>query len=166
MKKFAIIILPLFLFACSSQKGNNAVMTGKHTIESTCPPEGACIFNVLKDKSLLVKIDSFDRTYYEYQDAPGKMVVVYAYNKTKNPNYQDDFYSEEVVFETDNELSNLKDGGEHDLFFTVKCFCRGKAGTYRLVAGTASIKDNSLHIKLPTNIIDNQVLKDIVVSFK
>jgi len=120
----------------------------------------------MKDKGLLVKTDDFDRTYYEFQDAPGKMVLIYAYNKTKNPAYKDDFYSEEVVLETNSELSNLKGEGEHDIFFEVKCFCRGKAGTYRLVAGTATIKDKLLHIKLPTNIIDNQLLKDITVSFK
>ena len=165
MKKLAFV-LSFLLLACSSQKSGNAAITGTHIIESDCPPEGNCSFEVLKDKSLLIKTDSFNRTYYEFQDAPGKMVLVYAYNKIKNPAYQDDFYSEEIVFETNNNLSNLKDGGEHDLFFSVKCFCRGKAGTYRLVAGTASIKNNRLHIKLPENIIDNQLIKDVVVSFK
>lgn len=166
MKKFVLIIIFTLLFACSSQKGTNAVITGKPTIESECPTEGICTFKVLKDKSLLVKNDSFNRTDYEFRDTPGKMVIVYAYSKTKNPAYQDDFYSEEVVFETDSNLSNLKGEGEHDIFFTVKCFCRGKAGTYRLVAATATVKENTLHIKLPTNIIDSQLLKDITVSFK
>jgi len=166
MKKFVFIILPVLLFACSSQKGGSTVIAGKHTIKSECPPNGICTFEMLKDKSLLVKTDNFDRTYYQFQDAPGKMVLVYAYNKTKNPAYQDDFYSEEVVLQTDNELSNLTGEGEHDIFFTVKCFCRGKAGTYRLVAGTATVKDNVLYIKLPTNIIDNQLIKDITISFK
>ena len=166
MKKLALIILPVILFTCSSQKGGNTGITGKHTIESECPADGTCTFEVLKDKSLFVKTDSFNRTYYEFQDTPGKMVIIYAYNKTKNPAYQDDFYSEEVVVETDNQLSNLTGEGEHDIFFTVRCFCRGKAGTYRLVAGTATVKNNVLHIKLPTNIIDNQLLKDITVAFK
>ena len=166
MKKLALAAISILLFACSAQKSNTTTITGKHVIESECPPEGACTFEVFKDKSLLVKKNSIDQTYYELQDAPGKVVVMYAYNKTKNPAYQDDFYSEEIVFETDTDLSNLKGEGEHDIFFTVKCFCRGKAGTYRLVAGTASFNDNKLHIKLPTNIIDNQLIKDVVVSFK
>ena len=166
MKKFALVILPILLFACSSQKGGGRTAMGNYTIMSECPPGGTCTFEIMKDKGLLVKTDSFNRTYYEFQDTPGKMVIMYAYNKTKNPAYQDDFYSEEVVVETDNELSNLTGEGEHDIFFTVRCFCRGKAGTYRLVAGTATVKDNVLHIKLPTNIIDNQLLKDITVTFK
>jgi len=165
MKKLTLIILPILLFACSSQKGK-AVASYNYTIASDCPPGGTCSFEVLKDKSLLIKSDSFDRTYYELQDAPGKLVLVYAYNKTKNPEFQDDFYSEEVVVETDDKFSNLKGEGEHDIFFTVRCFCRGKAGTYRLVAGTATVKNNLLHIKIPTNIIDNQLLKDISVSLK
>jgi hypothetical protein len=165
LRILSLFVLFLTLFGCATKRVA-ASITGKHTIESQCPPDGTCAFEVLKDKSLVISIDETNRTYYAVIDTPGKLVVSYKYSKTQNPEYQDDFYSEEVVFETDERFSNLTGEGEHDIFFKVQCFCRGKAGTYRLVAATATFKNNGLHIKLPTNIIDNQRLKDIDVSFR
>jgi hypothetical protein len=165
VRTLSFLVLILTMFNCGAKRDASHI-TGKHTIESECPPDGACTFEVLKDKSLVINTDETNRTHYTIIDTPGKSVVSYKYSKTQNPEYQDDFYSEEVVFETDERFSNLTGEGEQDIFFKVQCFCRGKAGTYRLVAATATFKNNGLHIKLPTNIIDNQRLKDIDVSFK
>jgi len=163
MKKLALALLCFVLLACAAQK--TASITGAYTLMNECPAEGTCTFEVLKDKSLVIK-SNLGKPYYELVNAPGKMVVKYAYNKTRYPDYQDDFYSEEIVFETDNELSNLKDKATTlPLYFTAKCFCRGKAGTYKADA-QVSLKDNLLHIALPATIIDNQLLKNIDVSFK
>ena len=163
MKKIALAFLPFVLLACTAQKTRS--VTGAHTVMNECPTEGTCTFEVLKDKSLVIK-SNLGKPYYEMANAPGRMVIKYAYNKTKNPAYNDDFYSEEIVFETDNELSNLKDKATTTpLYFTAKCFCRGKAGTYKADA-QVSLKDNRLHIALPAAIIDNQLLKNIDVSFK
>ena len=158
-------VLLLTIFSCTSKR-EAAFFSGKHTIEIECPPNGTCTFEVLKNKSLVISTDEANQTYYAVRDTPGKSVVSYKYSKTQNPEYKDDFYSEEIVFETDDRFSNLTGEGEHDIYFTVQCFCRGKAGTYRLVAATATFKNNRLYIKLPTNIIDNQRLRDIDVSFK
>jgi hypothetical protein len=165
LRILSLFVLLLTLFGCATKRVA-ASITGKYTIESQCPPDGTCAFEVLKDKSLVISIDETNRTYYAVKDTPGKSVVSYKYSKTQNPEYKDDFYSEEIVFETDDRFSNLTGEGEHYIFFKVQCFCRGKAGTYRLVAATATFRNNRLHIKLPTNIIDNQLLKDIDVSFK
>jgi hypothetical protein len=165
LRILSLFVLLLTLFSCATKRVAESI-TGKHTIESQCPPYGTCAFEVLKDKSLGISIDETNRTHYTIIDTPGKSVVSYKYSKTQNPEYKDDFYSEEIVFETDDRFSNLTGEGEHNIYFTVQCFCRGKAGTYRLVAATATFKNNGLHIKLPTNIIDNQRLKDIDVSFK
>jgi hypothetical protein len=164
VRTFSFFVLFLTIFSCGARRVA-ASITGKHTIESECPPDGACVFEVLKDKSLVISTDETNRTYYTVIDTPGKLVVSYKYSKTQNPEFQDDFYGEEIVFETDERFSNLTGEGEHDILFTVQCFCRGKAGTHRLVAATATFKNNRLYIKLPTNIIDNQRLRDIDVSF-
>ena len=164
VRTLSFLVLILTLFGCATKRVA-ASITGKHIIESECPPNGTCAFEVLKDKSLVISTDKTSRTYYTIIDTPGKSVVSYKYSKTQNPEHQDDFYSEEIVFETDERFSNLTGQGEHDIFFTVQCFCRGKAGTYQLVAATATFKNNRLHIKLPTNIIDNQRLRNIDVSF-
>ena len=164
MRKIALALLPIVLLACATQKTTS--ITGAHTIMNECPTQGTCTFEVLKDKSLVIKTN-LGKPYYEVADAPGKMVVKYTYNKTKNPAYQDDFYSEEIIFETDNELSNLKDKTTAiPVYFNAKCFCRGKAGTYKVDNAQVSLKDNQLHIALPATIVDNQLLKNIDVSFK
>jgi hypothetical protein len=165
MKKFAVTMLPVLLFACASQKDSTAALNGKPVIETPCPPEGKCTVTIHKDKSLHVKTDGINKLYYELADAPGKDVVIYAYNKTKNPDYQDDFYNEEVAFETDTQFSDLKAGIIPDMYFTVNCFCRGKAGTYKTEGGEVSINNDKLHIVLP-QIVDNQLTKDVVVLFK
>ena len=168
MKQFALMLLPFLVLACASQKSTKDTITGKHTIESQCPTQGTCNLEVLKDKSLVIKNDNFGRPYYATQDAPGKLVVRYTYTKKKNPLYQDDIYSEEVVFETDNTLSNIKKEAaftDVNLLFGVQCFCRGKAGYYRPQKGSVSYTKHHLTIKLPGDIIDNQLTKTITIAF-
>jgi hypothetical protein len=165
MKKFAVVLIPILLFACASKKDSAALLNGKPVIENSCPPEGKCTVTVHKDKGLLVNSDDIGKMYYELADKPGALVVSYAYNKTKNSDYQDDFYNEEVVFETDAELSNLKNGAKPDMYFNVNCFCRGKQGTYAVKNAEVLFKDNKLNIILPA-IIDNQLTKQITVLFK
>lgn len=165
MKKIFSIVLPVLLFACASQKDSTAVLNSKSTIESQCPPQGKCTITIHKDKGLLVKTDDFNKLYYEYAHAPGKVVVTYVYNKTKNPDYQDDFYNEELAFESDVNLSNIKAGMMPDIYFTVNCFCRGKQGTYKAEGAEVVMKDNKLHVILP-QIVDNQLTKEVIVSFK
>jgi len=168
MKKLALAIFPFLIIACASQK-NSDTITGKYTIESNCPTEGTCALEVLKDKSLLIQNDHLGRPSYTTQDSPGKTVFRYTYNKKKNPIYQDDIYGEEIVFDTDSDLTALKKGinaKEANLVFGVKCFCKGKAGYYRPQTGSAQYKNNTLYVSLPADVIDNQLTKEVQVSFK
>ena len=170
MKKFTLALIPFFILACASQQNTVTTITGKNTIESECPTEGTCNVEVLKDKSLfVVQNENSVRPYYELHDAPGKLVVRYTYAKKKNPLYQDDIYSEEVVFETDSELSNLKKSATPksvNMLFGVRCFCRDKAGYYNVDGGSITYKNDKLQIMLPADIIDNQLTKIIKISFK
>ncbi|TRW26772.1 hypothetical protein FMM05_05185 [Flavobacterium zepuense] len=164
MKRFIIVIILLTLTACKTQK-NFATTTP--VIESDCPTAGTCNFEVLKDKGLNVVKDNTGRTYYTIIDAPGKVVIKYAYNKTRNPALPDDFYNEVVAIETDAAFTNLTNGNHpEEVYVTVQCFCRGKAGTYVVIAAKVEYNNNKLHIKLPENIFDGQLTKDIWVSFK
>ena len=169
MKKFTLALIPFLLLACASQKNTKNDISGNYTIQSDCPTEGTCTLQVLKDKSLLIQNDNLGRPYYRLQDTPGKTVVIYTYAKKKNPIYQDDIYSEEVVFDTDSDLNALKKGinaKDANLVFGVKCFCKGKAGYYRPQTGSAQYKNNTLYITLPADVIDNQLIKEVQVSFK
>lgn len=165
MKKLAIFLLPLFLFACASKKEGFVVGNGTPVIQSNCPPEGTCAITVHKDKSLLVTKDDMGKLYYELADNPSKVVISYAYNKTKNPDYQDDFYNEEIIFESDAQLSNLEAGVKPEIFFTVNCFCRDRQGTYKVDNGNINFKNGLLSIGLP-QIINNQLTNQVTVLFK
>jgi len=168
MKNIKLVFVSFLVMACASQK--KAIdITCANTIVSECPVEGTCKLEVLKDKSLLVESNDIGKMYYNIQDTPGKTVIRYTYNKKKNPLIQDAGYSEEVIFDTDSDLSQLKAGVtaiQANLFFGVQCFCRDKAGYYKPKTGTITLKNNILHITLPADIIENQLTKDIEVSFK
>ncbi|MEL1244719.1 hypothetical protein AAEO56_10640 [Flavobacterium sp. DGU11] len=167
MKNIILAFLPFLLIACASKKGPAAFTEGKCRIESRCPDEGNCGFEVLKDKSLIIKSDGTGKPYYTLEDAPGKIVARYTY-AAKSGKYQDDAYTEEVIFETDSELSNLHKSNPKDakMLFGVHCFCRDKAGFYKVGKGLLDYQDNKLIIKLQDNIVEGQKTDLVMVSFK
>ena len=157
MKKIAFALLPFLLIACAPKKDAAAFIEGKHTIESPCP-EGNCKLEVLKNKSLSVKTDGTGMLYYSLEDAPRKVVIRYTYDRIFPKDVEDGQYTETIIFETDAEFSNLKTGNIKDtkMLFGVQCFCRGKAGFYKVSEGTVSYADEKLHVKIPDSIIDDQ----------
>lgn len=169
MKK-QILLYPLVIISlsCKSQKDTSASWKN-HSIETPCPPKTECTLEILESKSLLVKTDDTNHIYYQLQEASGKTVVKYTYKTISNPKLQDAGYSEEIIFETDEKLSNLNvnnaDIQKTKMLFGVHCFCRGKAGFYKVEQGNMSYVDKKLNIALP-NIIDDQKVKNITVNFK
>ncbi|AWH84635.1 hypothetical protein HYN59_05655 [Flavobacterium album] len=165
MKKFILALLPFLLIACASKKGATAFIDGEHTIESWCPPEGDCKFEIMKDKSLIIKTDGTGKLYYLVNDTPGRIVAKYVYIK-KSGAYQDDGYREEIIFETDARLSDLVVGNNiknTKMLFGVHCFCREKAGFYKVNEGTVSYSNETLHLRIPNNIIDQQQINMFTV---
>jgi hypothetical protein len=166
MKKTAFLyIVALFLLSCSA--GKETAMTSENTsVASPCPPQTDCTIEVLKDKSLDVKTDDTGHTYYNLQDTPGKTVLKYSYRKITDPKLQDAGYSETIIFETDGTASNLNYTGaaiqKVKMLFNVSCFCRGKAGVYKVEEGTISYKDNKLHIEIP-QLVDGQATRVVDV---
>lgn len=156
------------MFSCKSQKNSSATWKN-HTIETPCLPKSECTFEILENKSLLVKTDDTNHIYYHLQDTPGKTVVKYTYKTITDPKLKDAGYSEDIIFETDDKLSNLNATGadiqKTKMLFGVHCFCRGKAGFYKIEQGKMSYANNKLHIELP-DVIDNQKVKTVTVSFK
>ncbi|MFL9843220.1 hypothetical protein [Flavobacterium rhizosphaerae] len=166
MNKLLLLILPLIFFSCATGKG----LTDDYILESECPPQGECTLEILHNKGLAIKTDTAtNRPYYEITDTPGMLVVKYTYSKKRNPDYQDDFYNEEVIFETDSSLTALKEGirlKEAKALFGVMCFCRGKAGYYKPQSGTITLHGNLLTIQLPDDIIDGQLTQQVIAKFK
>ncbi|RWW91635.1 hypothetical protein [Flavobacterium cerinum] len=169
MKKQILVYISIIaLFSCKSQKDSSTTW-GKHTIETPCPPKSECNFEVLQNKSLLIKTDDTNHIYYHLENTPGKTVVKYTYKTITDPKLKDAGYSEDIIFETDNMFSNLNltdiDIQKTKMLFGVHCFCRGKAGFYKIEKGNMSYTNKKLHIELP-DVIDNQKTKTVSVSFK
>ncbi len=168
MKKIAIALLPILLAGCAQKKGVSAFIAGRHTIESQCPEDGKCKFEIIKDKSLAIKTDGTGMLYYSLEDAPGKVVVRYSYDYTVPKDVEDAGYTETIIFETDTDFSNLNTGNIQDtkMLFGVQCFCRGKAGFYKVTEGTIRYTDERLGVKIPDYIIDQQRINTIDASLK
>lgn len=169
MKKQILVFLSVIaLFSCKSQK-SPAESWKNYTIETPCLPKSECTFEVLENKSLLVKTDDTNHIYYHLQDTPGKTVVKYTYKTITDPKIKDAGYSEEIIFETDDKWSGLNTSGSDiqktKMLFGVHCFCRGKAGFYKIEKGNISYANKKLQISLP-DVIDNQKTKTVSVSFK
>ena len=167
MKNFALISTLLILFSCNSTKSLYEASNPTYS-ETSCPAEGECTFEVLKNKSLVIKKDGIDKVYYSLADNTATSVVKYRYNKKANPALPDSGYSEEIVFEIANDSKNLDYNSNNiqqtKMLFGVMCFCKGKAGFYPVNEGAVSYNDK-LHIEIP-ELVDNQKLKDISVTFK
>lgn len=167
-KQILLYLLVIMSLSCKSQKDTSASWKN-NSIETPCPPKTECTLEILENKSLLVKTDDTNHIYYQLQEASGKTVVKYTYKTISNPKLKDAGYSEEIIFETDEKLSNLNannaDIQKTKMLFGVHCFCRGKAGFYKVEQGNMSYVNKKLNIALP-NIIDDQKVKNITVNFK
>lgn len=168
-QKLLLVLVISTLFSCKSQKNIVPSSNAGYIIENPCPPEGNCTIEVIKDKSLLVKTDGSGHIYYQLKDTPGKTVIKYVYKKNTDPGLQDAGYSEEVIFETDEKLSGLSATGNDiqktKMLFGVHCFCRGKAGFYKIQQGSMNYSNKKLNIELP-EVIDSQKTKSVTVTFK
>jgi hypothetical protein len=161
MKNTIILMFLLLIVGCRTT--NISTTTGAFTIKNDCPAAGLCDFELLKGKSLAIKRDDFGHPYYTLLDAPGRVVGKYTYSKKRNPDYKDDFYDEEILFETDENFTDLN-ATDSKLIFGVKCFCRGKAGYYMVEKAEMEHKNNLLLITVP-NVIEGQLTKKIAVQF-
>ncbi|WP_294735196.1 hypothetical protein [uncultured Flavobacterium sp.] len=143
---------------------------GEQKTEMTCPEKGDCTIQILENKSLDIKSDGAGKVYYSPKDNPNKNIIIYRYTQHKHPNskLRDAGYIEEVVFETDKNITSL-DYKDADLqktrmLFGVLCYCKGKAGYYVVEEGSLLYKDNKLNISL-TDIVELQRIKDISITF-
>ena len=164
MKKILIPAIAFALFSCVSHK-NTILKSGEYSLESTCPEAGICSFEVSKDSSLVYKQSDLGKLYYETAAQPGKTILKYNYTKKTNPELQDDFYRENVIIETDSDISKLDKNTDIKMLFEVSCYCKGLAGFYKVEGGYAEYKDGKLLITVP-EVIDNQLTKYIVADIK
>ena len=141
MKITIISVLILFATFCTPK---NAVLV----TNSSCPKDGNCTVEVLKNKKLLVKTDDTDAIYFDIINDKNCSVVKYTYNRKVEKDLQDASYSEEIIFEVKNDAKNWRFINQNmqntKLLFGRHCYCKGQAGYFKINAGTItskSIKD-------------------------
>jgi hypothetical protein len=91
-------------------------------------------------------------------------VIKYYFNKKDNPVIQDDSYREEIMIETDSDLSKLSSANTK-VVFGVFCFCRDRAGYYEVKNATTEYKNNQLHVTLP-EVVSGQLTHNLVINIK
>jgi len=164
MKK-AILLSVVFwtvLSSCSSKKTvSEDRKNSRSQILTPCPENSDCSLEVHPGKSMAVKDDAIGAVYYELEDNSKKTTYHYTCNLKTDNQYQDAGYREEVIFEIDNsntdleltdaELQNTK------ILFGVWCYCKGKAGNYKIAKGTFSKKGKEIKIDFPAIVADQKV---------
>ena len=152
MKSIFLSFFLILMVGCKSQK--NLTSNGQPMLkEINCPEGGDCVFEVLKNSSLQIKIDDFGKIYPEI--VPGnKLVVKYHYKRDEVENVMDGNYSEYVYFEIDpNEKQIIlkdMDLQKVKMVFGRICFCRDDGGYFRVNNGDLFLfnSNNNLQVKL------------------
>ncbi|MEZ0006207.1 hypothetical protein ABH942_001570 [Flavobacterium sp. 28YEA47A] len=170
MKKYILLpIIGLIASCCSTKTSQATASNSKKTkIESSCPEKGICSFEILHNKSMNVKIDDTGKPYYELEENPDKVVFLYNYQeKIADKTLKDAGYREEIVFEVDKNYTDFSfsDKGIQStkMLFGVFCYCKGKAGNYKVTKGSLIKKGSDLQIDIPP-IVDNQIITHIKIS--
>jgi len=151
-----IILVPIafMLFSCGAKK-NDAIQALKTPhLESPCANDGNCSFEIIPQKSIEIKTDGFGKIYYELADHPEKIVYRYNYSdKVEDSTLQDAGYREEIIFEADSKTAAFSYEGKNiqltKMIFGVFCFCRGKAGYYKVNDGKVMKNGNEVVVQIP-----------------
>lgn len=164
MKKLIIAPLLLFVLSCGSTKTTTADINKQPVLTDTCPENGDCKIEIMKGSSLVIMQDGMGRPYYRVVENSAKDVVKYTYNLKKASPGTDDFYNEEIIFETASGLSN--NAKAEKMLFGVRCYCKGKAGYYHVKNGAINYDGSMLSVAIPPDIIDSQIISGYTVLFK
>lgn len=168
MKIITSVFCTILLLACSSKK---PISQNKKVacLVSSCPLDGACVLNVLDNKSLTIKNDEFGNLYYTIDEKLNSKVYKYVYSKTPNDNLQDGGYREEIVFELNDSILNQsfldKQLQSTKMLFGRFCFCRGQTGNYKVIDGNLDIVDNKITLNFNISEVP-QIIKNITIDLK
>jgi hypothetical protein len=163
----------LLIMCCGTkQKSVRTVIDQEKKSQTTCPDDGTCSFEILNNKSLLLKYDTTNQLYPEIVDAEN-IVFKFEYKRNEIANVEDGGYQELMFLELnpkditqkieDTSLQKVK------LLFARLCFCRGQTGYYKVRKGSLNITSlNNDSYKLELNFkIDEvpQIIKSISETF-
>jgi hypothetical protein len=153
MIKRTFIVLVFLSIGCNSSK-NIAPVENNH--KTVCPSDGDCTTNIFKNKSLKINTDTTGTLYYNLVDDAKASVIKFEYIKTVNTTFQDNNYSEEIVFEIPNNLDEIVLENQElqtiKMLFGKHCFCRGQAGIYAVQKGKLQLTKNNTSISFKLNL--------------
>lgn len=173
MKKIIYLFIAVFLVSCNAQKNRNKISSSKIVaINSSCPDDGVCSFEVLKNKTFFIQ-SKFGNTYPEITDG-NKTLLKFEYKRNVLPDTQDSHYNELIYVEIDSDMNALElkdeDLVKAKVSFGRLCFCRGQTGYYPIKSGQLNIFKNenetySFKLSFKVNEVP-QVITIIEESFK
>lgn len=149
MKKLLYLPFVFCLTFCNCKKdlSSKTVSNTITSITSQCPENGICTIELLKNKELNVKTDEFGSTYFTLIDNPKTSVIQYQYNRNVEKGLQDAQHKEQILFEINNDISNLnlqnEDLQKTKMLFGRLCFCRGQTGHYKVINGDLKLNKNN-----------------------
>ena len=141
MRYLCVIIICFLICSCNTKQ---KVLTVKEVdkLDSFCPDDGVCTFEVVQNKSLKILHDEFGNLYKEILEGTN-IILKFEYKRNQIPNTVDGHYRELIYVELDPnnltfelENSQLK---EVKLLFARLCFCKGQTGYYSVDKGRLSI---------------------------
>lgn len=158
-KKIMLLFLAFGLTFCSSQK--STIKNNLEVIEKTCPDDGICTVETLRNKRMEIRKDDFGSIYYQTVDSHETSVVIYQYNRKVEKGLQDGNYREEIVFEikkTDKKLllQDLK-LQQTKMLFGRFCFCKGETGYYEVKEGTLKLNQTGDRVDFNLDFIVTEV---------
>jgi len=155
---YLLFILILSISCDTSSKLTKSIPTTMQNI--TCPENGDCSFEVIKESKLLIKTDDFGKIYPEVVHGD-KLVIKYQFKKKPKKNIADSDYTEFVYFEIDaNEKQiNLKDKDlqKIKMLFGRICYCKGSMGYFRVTQGELYLVNNNRNLQLRSSFKINKV---------
>jgi len=171
MKPLLLFPLALFAFSCSTTTNtvdSKSTTMGNSKIDSTCPENVDCTFEIVQNKSLVVHTDEFGKSYYQLTDNPETVVFKYQHKLRTDKDLVDAGYLEEVLFEMDKNYGDFSFSGKElqktKLVLNVMCFCRsGKAGAHKISEGSIVKKGKQFSISLP-KIVDDQKTTELKIT--
>ena len=166
MRRLPLFLIAFFMFSCGAKK-SVAHLTMADLL-SECPKAGSCTVELLQNKSMVVTQNE-NRINYTLTDNPEKNVIVFKYNKTVKGNLQDASYREEIIFETNQAITNgnLSDSGlqSTQMLFGRFCYCKGQTGYYKVNKGKMTIGSRGLELDFSISEVP-QIINYIQLSLK
>lgn len=142
---FKIVTIMVFAFSSCSVKNNLPVEEYKPT---NCPADGVCTIEVLKNKTMVVGANEDSTMTYTLADDLNHSVVRFQFKRNMDQSEHDGGYREMTVFEIDNSISSQVLADEElqnvKMLSGMFCFCRGKAGLYKVNKGKLDLTINKL----------------------